>query len=131
MARTPPVPSGPPTDVDLTAGRQSQPGPDPAWVSGVKAPAPFDAEGAGRYSPRTSAMADPMIPIGANPDDAVLRQIVESAAYDSESPDIRAVSSPRLELDRLRAAARELLRRADVASRAARAARHEEELRLP
>jgi hypothetical protein len=72
-----------------------------------------------------------MVPMRANPDDAVLRQIVESAAYDYESPDIGAVSSPRLELDRLRAAARELLRRADVASSAARAARHDEQLRLP
>lgn len=76
-------------------------------------------------------MANPMVPIGANPDDAILRQIVESAAYDYDDPEIRAVSSPRLERDRLRAAARELLRRADVASRAARAARHEEELPLP
>jgi hypothetical protein len=76
-------------------------------------------------------MADPIVPMEANPDDAILRQIVESVAYDYESPDIRAVSSPRLELDGLRAAAWELLRRADVVSRAARAARHEEELRLP
>ncbi len=86
MARTLPVPSGAPGEVDLTD------------------------------------MADPM---GANPDDAVLRQIVESVAYGYESPDIRAVSSPRFELDMLRAAARELLRRADVASSAARAPRHE------
>jgi hypothetical protein len=64
-----------------------------------------------------------MVPMGANPDDAVLRQIVESVAYGYESSDIREVCSPRLELDRLRAAARELLRRADVASRAAGAAR--------
>jgi hypothetical protein len=69
--------------------------------------------------------------MGANPDDAVLRQVVESVAYSFESSDIREVSSPRLELDGLRAAARELLRRADVASRAARAAGHEEEIRLP
>jgi hypothetical protein len=78
-----------------------------------------------------SDIAGPMVPMGANPDDAVLRQIVESLAYGYERSDIREVSSPRLELDGLRAAARELLRRADVASRAARAARHEEELRLP
>jgi hypothetical protein len=64
-------------------------------------------------------MADPIVAVGANPDDAILRQIVERVAYDYESPDIRAVSSPRLERDRLRAAARELLQRADVASRAA------------
>lgn len=76
-------------------------------------------------------MADPMVPMGANPDDAILRQIVESAAYDYESPDIRAASGPRLERDRLRAAAWELLRRADVAARAARAERHQEELPLP
>jgi hypothetical protein len=69
--------------------------------------------------------------MGANPDDAVLRQIVESVAYGYESPDIREVSGPRLELDRLRAAARELLRRADVASRGARAGRHEEEHPIP
>ena len=69
--------------------------------------------------------------MGANSDDAILRQIVESAAYDYEDPDIRAASSPRLERDRLRASAWELLRRANAASRAARAARHEEELRLP
>jgi hypothetical protein len=71
--------------------------------------------------------AAPMVPMGANPDDAILRQIVESVAYDYDDPDIRAASNPRLELDRLRAAARELLRRADVASLAARTARHEEE----
>jgi hypothetical protein len=76
-------------------------------------------------------MADPLVPMGADPDDAVLRQIVESVAYGYESPDIRGVSSSWFELDRLRAAARELLRRADVASSAGRAARHEEELRLP
>ena len=98
MARTPSVPSGPPGEVDLTAG---------------------------------SDIGDPMVPMGANPDDAVLRQVVESVAYSFESSDIREVSSPRLEFDGLRAAARELLRRADVASRAGRAARHEEELRLP
>jgi hypothetical protein len=98
MARTPSVPSGPPGEVDLTAG---------------------------------SDIADPMVPMGANPDDAVLRQIVESVAYGYERSDIREASSPRLEFDRLRAAARELLRRADVASRATRAARHEDELRLP
>jgi hypothetical protein len=72
-----------------------------------------------------------MVPMGANPDDAVLRQIVESLAYGYERSDIREASSPRLELDRLRAAARELLRRADEASRATRAARHEDELPLP
>lgn len=71
-------------------------------------------------------MADPMVPMGANPDDAILRQIVESVAYGYDDPDIRAASSPRLELDRLRAAAQELLRRADAASLAAQAARHEE-----
>jgi hypothetical protein len=76
-------------------------------------------------------MADPIVAVGANPDDAILRQVVESVAYDYESPDIRAVSGPRLERDGLRAAARELLQRADVASRAARAAQHQEELRLP
>lgn len=70
-------------------------------------------------------------PMGTDPDDAILRQIVESAAYGYDDPEIRAVSSPRLEADRLRAGARELLRRADVASRAARTARHDEELRLP
>lgn len=75
-------------------------------------------------------MADPMVPMGANPDDAILRRIVESVAYSYDDPEIRAASGPRLELDRLRAAARELLRRADVASRAAQT-RHEEELRLP
>jgi hypothetical protein len=71
-------------------------------------------------------MAAPMVSMGANPDDAILRQIVESVAYGYESPDTRAVFSLRLELDRLRAAAQELLRRADVASLAAQAARHEE-----
>jgi len=55
-----------------------------------------------------------------DPDDAILRQIVESAAYGSDDPEIRAVSSPRLERDRLRAAAQELLQRANAASRAAR-----------
>lgn len=131
MAPTSPVPSRPPGEVNLTAGRRSQPDPDPAWVSRMETPAPFDAEGGG-HLPARSDMSDPLVPMGPNPDDAVLRQIVESVAYDYyESPDIREVSSPRLELDRLRAAARELLRRADVASRAARAARHEEELRLP
>ena len=82
-----------------------------------------------------SDMADPVVAIGANLDanidDAILRQIVESAAYGHDDPEIRAASTPRLERDRVRAAAQELLRRADVASRAARAARHEEELRLP
>ena len=78
-----------------------------------------------------SDKADPAVAMGANVDDAILRQIVESAAYSYDDPEIRAVSSPRLELDRVRAAAQELLRRADVASRAARAARREEELRLP
>jgi hypothetical protein len=72
-----------------------------------------------------------MVPMGANPNDAVLRQIVESLAYGYERSDIREAASPRFELDGLRAAARELLRRADVASRATRAARHEEELRAP
>jgi hypothetical protein len=62
-------------------------------------------------------MADPVVAMGADPDDAILRQIVESVAYGYDDPEIRAVSSPQLELDRLRAAARELLRRADVASR--------------
>lgn len=76
-------------------------------------------------------MADPIVPMEANPDDAILRQIVVSAAYRYDDPEIRAVSGPRLELDTLRAAACELLRRANLASRAARAARHEEELRLP
>lgn len=131
MAPTSPVPSRPPGEVNLTAGRRSQPDPDPAWVSRMEAPAPFDAEGGGRHLPARSSMADPLVPMGADPDDAVLRQIVESVAYGYESPDIRAVSSSWFELDRLRAAARELLRMADVASSAGRAARHEEELRLP
>jgi hypothetical protein len=78
-----------------------------------------------------SDMTDPVVAMGANPDDAILRQIVERVAYSYDDPKIRAISSPRLELDRLRSAARELLRRADVASRAARAARRDEELRLP
>jgi hypothetical protein len=69
--------------------------------------------------------------MGANPDDAILRQIVESLAYGYERSDIREASSPRWERDRLRAAALELLRRADVASRATRAARQEDELPLP
>ncbi len=77
-----------------------------------------------------SDMADPVVAMEANVDDAILRQIVESVAYDYDDPDIRVACGPRLELDRLRAADRELLRRADVASRAAQA-RHEEELRLP
>ena len=77
-----------------------------------------------------SDVADPVVAMGANFDDAVLRRIVESVAYSYDDPDIRAVSSPRLELDRLRGAARELLRRANVVSRAARAARRDEEPRL-
>lgn len=128
MAPTSPVPSRLPAEVD--AGRRSQPDPDPACVSRVEAPGPLDAEGSGRHLPHRSGMADPLVPTGTGPDDAVLRQIVEGVAYGYESPDIRAVSGSRFELDRLRAAARELLRRADVASRAGRAARHEEELRL-
>jgi hypothetical protein len=75
-------------------------------------------------------MAVTVVAMGANVDDAILRQIVESVAYSCDDPEIRVVSSPRLELDRLRAAARELLRMADIASRAAQAG-HEEELRLP
>ena len=78
-----------------------------------------------------SNMADPSGPDGANPDDAILRQIVQSVAYSYDDPEIRAVSNPRLELEKLRAAARELLRMADVASRAARAARQKGELPLP
>ena len=57
----------------------------------------------------------------ANADDAILRRIVEGVAYHYEDPAIRAVSAPLLESDRLAAAARELLRRANEASRAARA----------
>ena len=77
-----------------------------------------------------SDVTDPVVAMGTNLDDAVLRRIVESVAYSYESPEIRAVSSPRLELDTFRAAARELLRRADVVSRAARAARQDEKPRL-
>ena len=62
----------------------------------------------------------------ANADDAILRRIVEGVAYHYEDPAIRAVSAPRLESDRLAAAARELLRRANEASRAARAAGHDQ-----
>lgn len=77
-------------------------------------------------------IGDLMVAMGPNRDDAILRRIVESVAYDYEkNPDIRAASSPVLELERLRSAARELLRRADEASRAARTASHQEELRLP
>lgn len=61
----------------------------------------------------------------ADADDAILRRIVEGVAYHYEDPAIRAVSAPRLESDMLAAAARELLRRANEASRAARAARHD------
>jgi len=75
-------------------------------------------------------LADPVVAMRANVDDAILRRIVESLAYGCDDPEVRAVCSPRLELDGLRAAARELLRRADAASRAAQA-RHEEELQLP
>ena len=70
-------------------------------------------------------------PMGTDPDDAILRQIVESAAYGYDDPEIRAASSPRFERDRLRAAAQDLLRRGNAASRAAEAARREEEFRLP
>lgn len=70
-------------------------------------------------------------PMGPDPDDAILRQIVESAAYGFDDPGIRAASSPRFERDRLRAVAKELLRRANTASRAAQAARRDEESRLP
>lgn len=60
----------------------------------------------------------------ANADDAILRRIVEGVAYHYEDPAITAVSAPRLESDILAGAARELLRRANEASRAARAAGH-------
>jgi hypothetical protein len=52
-------------------------------------------------------------------------------AYGYDDPEIRAASGPRLERDRLRAAAQEILRRAKAASRAAQAARRDEEVRLP
>ena len=55
----------------------------------------------------------------ANADDAILRRIVEGVAYQYEDPTISAGSAPRLESDSLAAAARELLRRANEASRAA------------
>jgi hypothetical protein len=71
-------------------------------------------------------LADPMVPIAANPDDAILRRIVERAAFSHESPEICAVSSPRLERELLSAAARELLRQAELAVRATRPARHQE-----
>lgn len=68
-------------------------------------------------------------PMRTDPDDAILRRIVESAAHDYDDPKIRAASSPRLERDKLRAAAQELLRRANAASRAAQAAWRDEEVR--
>jgi len=69
-----------------------------------------------------TAAAEPI----ANPDDAILRRIVESVAYNHEDPAICAVSARRLESDRLAAAARELLRRANEVSRATRAAGHDQ-----
>lgn len=65
-----------------------------------------------------STAAEPI----ANADDAILRRIVEDVAYHYEDPAISSVSAPRLESDILAGAARELLRRANEASRAARAA---------
>lgn len=65
---------------------------------------------------------------GSDIDDAVLRRIVQSVAYRRDDPEIRAISSPRFETDRLRSAAWELLRRAREASLAAR---RDGELRLP
>jgi hypothetical protein len=38
-------------------------------------------------------MADPMVPMGANPDDVILRRIVESAAYEPTSRRYRPTSS--------------------------------------
>ena len=55
-------------------------------------------------------------------EDAVLRRIVEGVAYHHEDPAIRSVSAPWPDSDGLAAAARELLRRADEAARAAQAA---------